>query len=76
MSGGRAKKSAVGGAAAAGGEAYRAAVAGFLGAHVLRGWAVGGLELPRENAVPLEIRLETDEELDDIGCLLRGGGRL
>lgn len=69
-----ASRSAVGGAATAGGEAYRGAVAAVLGAHVLRGWAIGGLELPREAAVPLDLRLETDQALDDIGCSLRGGG--
>jgi hypothetical protein len=76
LNGTGASRSAVGGAATAGGEAYRAAVAAFLGAHALRGWEIGGLELPREAAVPLDLRLETDEALDDIGCSLRGGGTL
>lgn len=55
---------------------YRAAVAAFLGAHVLRGWAIGGLDLPRQASVPLDLQLETDEALDDIGCSLRGDGTL
>lgn len=76
MNGTGAIRSAVGGAATAGGETYRAAVAAFLAAHVLRGWAIEGLELPREASVPLDVKLETDEDLDDIGCSLRGDGTL
>ncbi|HVC08299.1 MAG TPA: hypothetical protein VND98_12055 [Solirubrobacterales bacterium] len=74
MSGKRASKSAVGGAADAAGGSYRAAVAAVLGAHALGGWGVRGWELPLDRAVPVDLRIETDDPIDDIGCTLRAGG--
>jgi hypothetical protein len=72
---GRASRSAIGGAADAAGATYRAAVAAVIAAHALRGWELGALELPRGKAVPLDLRIETDDPLDDLGAALGGGGK-
>lgn len=46
----------------------------MLAAHALRGWGVKGLELPNDASVPLDIRVETDDPVDDIGCSLQRKG--
>jgi hypothetical protein len=69
-----ARRSAIGGASNEAGAAYRAAVGAVLAAHALRGWGVRGLELPNDASVPLDIRVETDDPVDDIGCSLQRKG--
>ena len=41
---------------------------------VLAGEDLRGLELPHGAAVPVDLRVETDQPVDDLGCELRGGG--
>lgn len=69
-----ASRSAIGGATGEAGGEYRAAVTAVLAAHALRGWGVRGLELPTGASVPCDIRVETDDPVDDIGCSLSQDG--
>ena len=72
----RASKSALGGADDEKGSAYRAGVGAVIAAHALRGWHLPGLGLPRETSVPENLKVETDDPVDDLGATLHGGGRL
>lgn len=71
----RAKRSSLGGAADEAGGAYRAGVAAVIAAHLLYGWDLKALGLPKGAAVPNTLRLEADEAVDDIVVELSGGGR-
>lgn len=74
MKAGRPENSSGGGAANEAGGGYRAAVGAVIAAHALAGEDLRGLELPHGAAVPVDLRVETDQPVDDLGCELRGGG--
>lgn len=70
-----AQRSSFGGAASEAGGAYRAGVAAVIAAHLLYGWDLTHLDLPKGEAVPGTLRLEADEPVDDIVVALSGGGQ-
>ena len=67
-------RSSVGGAANWGGTTHECGVAAFLAVHCLADHPVKRFGLPPQDAVPLAIRLQADEPVDDIVCELSGGG--
>lgn len=70
----RARRGPVGGAAAEGGSGFRAGVAAYIAAHILRGQPFMELDLLPEQTVPLSMRLEAEEAIDDIVVELASGG--
>lgn len=65
----------LGGAVNWAGNDHERAVAAFLAAHLLAQRPVNSFDLPRAASVPLKLRLQADEPVDDIVCDLSGGGR-
>jgi hypothetical protein len=57
---------ASGGSASEADSSFRAGVAAYIAAHILRGQAFANLELPRELAVPVSMVLEADAAVEDI----------
>jgi hypothetical protein len=70
-----AQRPSLGGAADEAGGAYRAGVAAVIAAHLLYGWDLTHLDLPKGEAVPGTLRLEADGPVDDIVVALSGGGQ-
>jgi hypothetical protein len=64
----------LGGAANWAGNDHERAVGAFLAAHLLAQRPVKSFELPPAASVPLTLRLQADEPVDDIVCDLSGGG--
>jgi hypothetical protein len=64
----------LGGAANEAGSRYRAGVAAYVAAHILRGQPFLDLDLLPEHAVPRSMVLEADEHVDDLAVELAGGG--
>ena len=64
----------LGGAANWAGNDHERAVAAFLAAHLLAQRPVKSFDMPPRASVPLTLRLQADEPVDDIVCGLSGGG--
>jgi len=64
-----------GGAANWNGSEHERGTAAYLATHCLAGEPVTQFDLPDGASVPLGIRLQADEPIDDIVCELSGGGR-
>jgi len=64
----------LGGAANWAGNDHERAVAAFLAAHLLAQRPVKSFDMPPWASVPLTLRLQADEPVDDIVCGLSGGG--
>jgi hypothetical protein len=67
---------AVGGAANEAGAGFRAGVAAYIGAHILRGQPFADLALLPEAAIPRSFVLEADAAVDDIDITLTSGSAL
>lgn len=67
---------AIGGAANEAGAGFRAGIAAYIGAHVLRGQPFADLALLPEAAIPRSFVLEADAAVDDIDVTLTSGSAL
>lgn len=67
---------AIGGAANEAGAGFRAGVAAYIGAHILRGKPFADLALLPEAAIPRSFVLEADAAVDDIDVTLTNGSAL
>lgn len=67
---------AIGGAANEAGAGFRAGVAAYIGAHILRGQPFADLALLPEAAIPRSFVLEADAAVDDIDVTLTSGSAL
>ena len=68
-------RSSKGGAANWSGSEHERGTAAYLACHCLAREAVTQFDLPDDASVPLKLRLQADEPVDDIVCELSGGGR-
>lgn len=64
-----------GGAANWSGSEHERGTAAYLACHCLARESVTQFDLPDDASVPLKLRLQADEPVDDIVCELSGGGR-
>ena len=67
---------AVGGAANEAGSSFRAGVAAWVAAHILRGQPFARFHLLPEHAIPLSMTIEGDEAVDDVSVRLSSGKAL
>ena len=63
-----------GGSADEAGSSFRAGLASYVAAHILRGQRFADLELPDPLATPVSMWLEADAAVDDVVVKLTGGG--